>query len=131
MMERVLIVDDSAAMRHFLRASIERLGLAREIREASSGFEAMRVLPREPLDLLLVDVNMPDIHGLEVIRWVRASTAHAQLPVIVISSEASSKDRARGLTVGADAWLDKPFTDEQLDATVRAVIEKRRGAKAP
>lgn len=125
MLERVLIVEDSSAMRAFVRATLEGQKIARHIVEAASGFEALRVLPREKLDLALVDINMPDIHGLEVIKLIRASPQHRTVPVIVISSEASPRDRERGIALGADTWLAKPFTPEQLVETIRRVTSLR------
>lgn len=130
MLERVLIVEDSSAMRAFVRATLESQGVARQIVEAASGFEALRLLPRERFDLALVDINMPDIHGLEVIKLIRASAQHRTVPVIVISSEASPRDRERGLALGADTWLAKPFTPEQLVDTVRRVIATPRAPEA-
>lgn len=131
MLERVLIVEDSSAMRAFVRATLESQKLARDVVEAASGFEALRLLPRERFDLALVDINMPDIHGLEVIKLIRASAQHRTVPVIVISSEASPRDRERGLALGADTWLAKPFTPEQLVATVAKVTAHRAAGGAP
>jgi len=125
MLERVLIVEDSSAMRAFVRATLESSKLAKSVVEAASGFEALRVLPRTTFDLALVDINMPDIHGLEVIKLIRASPQHRSVPVIVISSEASPRDRERGLALGADTWLAKPFTPEQLVETVKKVTAAR------
>ena len=75
MLDRVLVVDDSNAIRAFVRASLESSGQARTVLEAASGFEALRMLPRERFDAAIVDINMPDIHGLEVIKLIRASKA--------------------------------------------------------
>lgn len=125
MLERVLIVEDSSAMRAFVRATLEAQGIARNVTEAASGFEALRVLPRDKFDLALVDINMPDIHGLEVIKLIRSSPQHHSIPVVVISSEASARDRERGLALGADTWLAKPFTPEQLVETLRRVLARR------
>lgn len=126
MLERVLIVEDSSAMRAFVRATLEAHGVCRNVVEAASGFEALRLLPRERFGLALVDINMPDIHGLEVIKLIRASPQHRAVPVIVISSEASPRDRERGLALGADTWLAKPFTPEQLVECVRKVTAFRK-----
>jgi two-component system chemotaxis response regulator CheY len=125
---RALIVEDSAAMRAFLRAALEANGLADDIVEAKSGFEALRILPRERFDFAFVDINMPDIHGLEVIRLMRASEAHTNTPILVVSSEASPRDLERGLSLGADGWLKKPFTPEGLLAAIREILEKRGAA---
>lgn len=125
MLERVLIVEDSSAMRAFVRATLEAQGIAKNVTEAASGFEALRLLPRDKFDLALVDINMPDIHGLEVIKLIRSSPQHRTIPVVVISSEASARDRERGLALGADTWLAKPFTPEQLVETLRRVLARR------
>ncbi len=130
MLERVLIVDDSSAMRTFVRATLESHGIAKLIVEAAGGFEALRLLPRERFELAIVDINMPDIHGLEVIKLIRASPQHRAVPLLVISSEASPRDRDRGIALGADTWLAKPFTPEQLIETVKRVIATPRNPEA-
>jgi two-component system chemotaxis response regulator CheY len=130
MLERVLIVDDSNAMRTFVRATLESHGIAKQIVEAAGGFEALRLLPRERFDLAIVDINMPDIHGLEVIKLIRASPQHRAVPLLVISSEASPRDRDRGIALGADTWLAKPFTPEQLIETVKRVLATPRNPEA-
>lgn len=118
---RVLVVDDSSAMRAFVRASLET-ELGADVAEAKSGFEALRVLPREPWGLVVVDVNMPDINGLELVSFLRRSEVHRATPVILISTEASEVERRRGLELGADAFLAKPFDTESLAATARRVL---------
>jgi len=119
---RILVVEDSSAMRAFVRAALEEAEMVREVVEAASGFEALRVLPREAFDLAIVDINMPDVNGLELIRFMRGSEAHKKTPLLVISSESSERDRERGLTLGANAYLAKPFTADALVAAVRALI---------
>lgn len=121
MIDRILVVDDSSAMRAFVRVALEESGVAREVIEASSGFEALRVLPREPFELAIVDINMPNVNGLELIRLMRSNEAHKKTPLIVISSEASERDRDRGLSLGANAYLAKPFTADALVAIVRSL----------
>ncbi|MBZ0116575.1 MAG: response regulator [Sandaracinaceae bacterium] len=118
MIDRILIVEDSSAMRAFVRAALEESGVAREVVEAASGFEALRILPRERFELAIVDINMPDVNGLELIRFMRGSEAHKKTPLIIISSEASARDRERGMALGANAYLAKPFTAEALVAKV-------------
>lgn len=124
-MLRVLVVEDSSAMRAFVRAALEDTGAA--VSEASSGFEALRLLPREPWELVVVDINMPDINGLELIAFMRKSEQHGATPVILISTEASARDRQRGLDLGADAFLSKPFGADALTTLVRDVLERRAG----
>lgn len=127
MIARILVVEDSSAMRAYVRAALEEAGVVREVVEASSGFEALRVLPRESFELAIVDINMPDVNGLELIRFMRGSEAHERTPLLVISSEASERDRERGLELGANAYLAKPFTAEALVDAVRALASDGEG----
>ena len=127
MTARVLVVDDSSAMRAFVRAALEEARVVEEVLEASSGFDALRILPREPLDLVIVDINMPDVNGLELIRFMRNSDAHASTPLLVISSEASERDRERAMELGANRYLAKPFTAEALTDLVAALREEANG----
>lgn len=110
-------------MRAFVRATLEEDGAA-EVQEAQSGFEALRLLPRQKFDLVIVDVNMPDINGLELVAFMRKSEPHRETPLLIISTEASARDRERGLSLGANAYLSKPFTPEQL----RAMVSELAGA---
>jgi two-component system, chemotaxis family, chemotaxis protein CheY len=119
---RILVVEDSSAMRAFVRAALEEAAVTREVVEAGSGFEALRILPREAFELAIVDINMPDVNGLELIRFMRGSEAHKNTPLLVISSESSERDRERGLSLGANAYLAKPFTAEALVKAVRALV---------
>jgi two-component system chemotaxis response regulator CheY len=120
--DRVLIVEDSSAMRAFLRAALE--DGACEVIEAASGFEALRVLPRYQFDLVIVDINMPDINGLEVVSFMRRTDAHKATRIIIISTEASERDRQKGLSLGADAYLKKPFEAEELRRLMEQVQAK-------
>lgn len=128
-MARVLVVEDSAAMRAFVRAALEDDGSPDpiEVTEASSGFEALRLLPRGPYDCVVTDVNMPDINGLELVNFIRKSEHHKLTPLIIISTQASERDKQRGIALGADSYLAKPFEPEDLRALVRAHLDKRRG----
>ena len=119
-MPRILVVEDSASMRSFVRSALESTprGSAGvelvEVVEASSGFEALRLLPRGPYDLVITDINMPDINGLELISFIRKSDAHKATPVLIISTQSSERDRARGLSLGANGYLTKPFSHQAL-----------------
>jgi len=115
---RVLIVEDSHAMRAFVRAALEDQGMA-EVTEAANGFEALRLLPREAFDVVLTDINMPDIHGLELLSFMRKSDLHRATPVIIVSTEGAQRDRERAASLGANAYLSKPFEPDQLRALVR------------
>lgn len=127
-MPRVLVVEDSAAMRAYVRAALEADAQIPgsgelDVVEATSGFDALRLLPRGPYDLVITDINMPDINGLELIKFVRQSAQHANVPLLVIST--SDRDKDRGLALGADVFLPKPFSPEALRAAVKASFEAR------
>jgi two-component system, chemotaxis family, chemotaxis protein CheY len=116
-MPRILVVEDSASMRSFVRNALEldaRSAAGVDVVEASSGFEALRLLPRGPYDLVITDINMPDINGLELISFIRRSESHKHTPVLIISTQSSERDRRRGLSLGANGYLMKPFSQETL-----------------
>jgi len=117
----VLVVDDSAAMRTLLVSTLETLG-SLEILQAANGFEALRILPRQEINLLLTDINMPDINGLELLSFVRSNPVYKEMPVVIISTEGSSKDIEKGMSLGASEYLVKPFMPEQLLEIVRKYI---------
>jgi two-component system chemotaxis response regulator CheY len=121
-MPRVLIVEDSVSARAFVRAVLESSEFAAahgacEVIEAHSGFDAMRLLPRGPYDLIVTDINMADINGLELVRFIRKSEHHRKTPLVIISTLRGEQDIERGLALGADVYLPKPFTPEQLRET--------------
>lgn len=117
----ILIVDDSAAMRSLLVSTLETLGQL-HIVQAPNGFEALRMLPREQIDLVLTDINMPDINGLELLSFIRNNPIYKDVPVVVISTEGSRKDIEKGLTLGANEYLVKPFNPEQLLEIVKRFL---------
>ena len=113
-MYRILIVEDSPTMRALLVSALEDLAPGTKVVEVESGFEALRVLPREPVDLILTDINMPDINGLELVSFVKNDASYADVPLIIVSTEGSDRDRAKGLDLGADAYVVKPFQPAEL-----------------
>jgi two-component system, chemotaxis family, chemotaxis protein CheY len=127
-MPRVLIVEDSFSMRAFVRAALEAEPSSEgemEVMEAASGFDALRLLPRGPYDLVITDINMPDINGLELVQFIRKSEQHRSTPIVLISTQSSDRDRQRGLALGADAYLTKPFTPEALRKLALEQLERR------
>jgi two-component system chemotaxis response regulator CheY len=113
----ILIADDSPTMRAMLVSTIEMLGDFRIV-EVSSGFDALRLLPREKVDLILTDINMPDINGLELISYLRTNSNYLSIPVFIISSEGSRKDIEKGKLLGANEYLIKPFDPARLQALI-------------
>jgi two-component system chemotaxis response regulator CheY len=119
----ILIADDSATMRAMLVAVVEELGDFRIV-EASSGFEALRLLPRDQVDLILTDINMPDINGLELISYLRANPNYKNIPVFIISTEGSAKDVEKGKQLGADEYVVKPFSPVALQQLISKYMNK-------
>ena len=120
-MKKILITEDSPTMRSLLVSTIETLE-GYEIVEAASGFEALRLLPREKVDLIITDINMPDINGLELISYVKNNPNYRHIPLFIISTESSEKDREKGLALGADEYLVKPFNPQKLQEMIRRYI---------
>jgi two-component system chemotaxis response regulator CheY len=121
MIATILVVDDSATTRSLVASYLtDWEGV--EVVEAASGFEALRVLPARSVDLIVTDINMPDINGLELISFVRANPNYRRIPVVIITTENSAEDRKRGLDLGASDYLVKPFSAADLRRAVEAAL---------
>lgn len=120
-MKSALIVDDSEAARSLIKSSIEDVGDIK-VFEASTGFEALKSLPHQPFDVIFVDINMPDINGLELIGFVKNNDKYKHIPVIIVSTEGSEEDKKRGMALGAFAYLTKPFKSEDLQGIVKKAL---------
>jgi two-component system chemotaxis response regulator CheY len=129
--QRILIVEDSATMRSLLASTLEEIGVPVKVFEASSGFEALRELPREDYDLIVTDINMPDINGLELVSFVRQNPKDRAIPLVIVSTEGSDRDREKGLGLGADAYLVKPFEPEDLVQVVKDLLERPTAGVIP
>ena len=126
-MRKFLVVEDSVAARALVRSILEEPTFADplggcEVTEATSGFDAMRLLPRGPYDLIITDINMADINGLELIHFIRRSEHHRGTPIVIISTLAAERDVERGLALGANAYVAKPFTFEHLRHTCARLL---------
>jgi len=113
----ILIAEDSAVTRAFLVSTLADMDDF-EIIEASTGFEALKQLPRRKFSLIITDINMPDINGLELINFVKTNVNYRSIPLIVVTTEGAEHDRKKGLALGADEYLVKPIDPEQLQAIV-------------
>lgn len=107
-----LIVEDSSSMRGLVAGSLEAEGF--DVREACTGFQAIKELQLHPFDLIVTDINMPDLTGLEIIKFARSSGVHEKTPLLVISTDSESLDKDRALALGADRYLVKPFPIDEL-----------------
>jgi two-component system chemotaxis response regulator CheY len=121
--KRILIVEDSPTMRSLLTSSLEALPGPVKILEVGGGFEALRHLPRQRFDLIVTDINMPDINGLELVSFVKSNEAYRDIPLVIVSTESSSRDRDRGLELGADAYLVKPFEPDELREIAASLLD--------
>lgn len=127
-MARILIVEDSGTMRSLLVQALEDLDPDAKIDEAQNGFEALRMLPRERYDLILTDINMPEINGLELVSFVKGNPSYRAIPLVIVSTEGSDRDRAKGLELGADRYLVKPFESGEFQRLVSDLLDPGRGA---
>ena len=121
MSKKILIAEDSPTMRSLIVSTISAMGDYETV-EAANGFEALRILPREKVDLIITDINMPDINGLELVSFIRSNENYRTTPLLIISTEGSERDREKGLALGANAYLVKPFAPHQLQELVRKYL---------
>jgi len=120
-MKNVLIVEDSKAIRSVIRIALEEAGDFFAA-EANNGFEALKMLPRRKFDLIITDINMPDINGLELIGFVKANPAYRDIPLIIVSTEKTEEDKRRGMALGAMGYVVKPFRKEDLLVLVKKAV---------
>src|SRR5260221_12210860 len=119
---KVLVVEDSKVMRELVASTCEAIDGVGVV-ETGSGFEALKMLPREQFNLIITDINMPDINGLELINFVKKNPRYRETPLFIISTESSQKDKERGLALGAAEYLCKPFSPETLGELVRRYLK--------
>jgi two-component system chemotaxis response regulator CheY len=119
---KVLIVEDSKASREFIAATVESISGVEAI-TTSSGFEALKLLPRYRFDLIITDINMPDINGLELINFVKKNPNYRETPLFIITTEGRERDRERGMALGASEYLVKPFEPKSLEGLLRRYLK--------
>ncbi|MAL78343.1 MAG: phosphate regulon transcriptional regulatory protein PhoB [Sneathiella sp.] len=120
---KILIVEDEPAMVELLRYNLESEGF--DVVSAHDGEEGLLALEEEQPDLLLLDWMLPGVSGIEICRRVRRDAKQAGLPVIMITARGEEQDRVRGLDVGADDYVSKPFSPAELLARIRALLRRR------
>jgi two-component system, chemotaxis family, chemotaxis protein CheY len=118
----VLIVEDSTAAREQMAAVVQAIDGARAV-QAQGGFEALKLLPRFRFDLIITDVNMPDINGLELINFVKRNPNYRNTPLLVVTSQSREQDRVRGLALGACEYLIKPLEPRSLEQLLRRYLK--------
>jgi two-component system chemotaxis response regulator CheY len=120
MSKKIITVDDAATMRKMVAFTLK--GAGHEVFEAGDGVEALTVLRQRPVDLVLTDVNMPNMDGLELTRQLRALPSFARTPIILLTTESDPAKKMLGRAAGATGWIVKPFSQEQLLAIVAKVL---------
>jgi two-component system, chemotaxis family, chemotaxis protein CheY len=120
-MKNVLVVDDSATMRRMVISSLRAIeGVV--FQEAGNGLEAIEKLATGPVDLIVLDLNMPDMHGLEVVAFVRKHATFRQLPIIVLTTRGDDESRSAALAAGATQYLTKPFDPASLAGSASGLL---------
>ena len=123
-MDTILVVDDSPTIRRMVRAALGSLGGV-AFAEAGIGLRAIEVLGMEPVQVVVLDLNMPDMHGLDVIRFLRSHDRYRDLPVIVLTTRGDASSRQAALAAGASEYLTKPFVPGALLSSVRELLDAR------
>lgn len=118
----VLVVDDSPTMRRMVVTSLRTVNRLRSS-EAGSGLEAIEHLAVRPVDLMVLDLNMPDMHGMEVIDFVRGHRAYRNIPIIVLTTKGEAVSREKALAAGATHYLTKPFDPINLAEIVTSLLK--------
>jgi two-component system, chemotaxis family, chemotaxis protein CheY len=121
-MTRILIVDDSPTIRRMVAASLQGLDNV-SFNEASNGLEAIEILARESINLMVLDLNMPDMHGLEVLQFVRGHDPYRGIPVIVLTTKYDAETKRVALQSGASRYVTKPFDPVALRDNAKSLLE--------
>lgn len=120
-MPTILVADDSPTMRRMVMAVLGRIPQVRFV-EASSGLEAIEQLTVQRVDLVILDLNMPDMHGLDVLRFVRSQEGYRGLPILVLTTRGSEGSREEALAAGASRYVTKPFVPDDLARQVQELL---------
>jgi len=119
-MAAILAVDDSASMRQMVTFTLREAGY--EVVDAADGVQALQLAKSRQFDLVLSDVNMPNMDGISLIRALRELPAYKFTPILMLTTEAGSDKKQEGKSAGATGWIVKPFNPEQLLSTIKRVV---------
>ncbi len=119
---KILIVEDDPDISKLLRLTLEKDHY--QVRTVADGHSAFELIQRDPPDLVVLDVMLPSIDGLEVCRRIRQGERTARIPVLMLSAKSEEVDRVLGLELGADDYLTKPFSPRELSARVKALLRR-------
>ncbi len=127
-MPELLVVDDSKVMRDMIIACL-RADPGLRFSHAASGLEAIEQLSLKPFDLVVLDLNMPDIGGIEVVEFIRGQDRLRHLPIVIVTTRGDETSRTRALSAGASRFMVKPFDPQTILAEVRGLLESRIAAQ--
>jgi len=127
---RILIVEDEQDVAGLIKHAVERTGDA-EAEVVVSGDSALKAVSERPPDLVLLDLNLPVLDGVEVCRILRSRSETKQLPIIILTARGAEDDKVTGLEIGADDYISKPFSLRELTARIRAVLRRSAAASEP
>jgi two-component system chemotaxis response regulator CheY len=119
-MTHILAVDDSPSMRDMVRIALSSAGF--QVSQACDGVEALELARQQAFDLVLSDVNMPNMDGISLIRALRAESAYKHTPILMLTTESSPERKREGKEAGATGWIVKPFDPAMLVATMQRVL---------
>jgi len=120
MAKKILSVDDSASVRQMVTFALETAGY--QTAQAADGREALTVLKGSPVDMIITDLNMPNLNGIELIKQVRALPGFKFVPIVLLTTESEDAKKAEGKAAGATGWIVKPFNQDQLLAVVKKLL---------
>ncbi len=123
-MHKTLVVDDSPTIRRMVIASLREV-CSGGFEEAGTGLEALEQLTLRPVSLMILDLNMPDMHGIEVLRFVRSHQMYRHIPIVILTTRADEASRGAVMGAGASLYLTKPFAPEMLARRVRELVDGR------
>jgi DNA-binding response OmpR family regulator len=121
-MERVLIVDDDPDIVRLVRYNLSHSGY--DVQSAASGREALELVEKQPPDLVVLDVMLPDVDGLEVCRTLRQQSASRRIPILMLTARGEEIDRVVGFELGADDYVSKPFSPRELVLRVKSILRR-------
>jgi two-component system chemotaxis response regulator CheY len=122
-MSQLLVVDDSKVMRDMIIACL-RTDASLQFSTAGSGLEAIEALSLSPFELVVLDLNMPDINGIEVVEFIRGQDKLRALPIIIVTTRGDDSSRDRALAAGASRFMVKPFDPDEILAEVQSLLGK-------
>jgi len=118
--KRIMTVDDSASVRQLISFTLKQHGY--EVVEAVNGIEALKKLKQEKMDMLITDINMPQIDGISLIKIVREDPLYRLIPILILTTESQIEKKDAAKAVGATGWIVKPFRPDQLVSAIRKVM---------